>query len=674
MFIAIPRAQVEKHRRKVEQDALADARRNFRRIVDGLPRRSHHGHNESQQRKLERETTWLTKPFIMWDGEGPQDAGYALFGNSVGDEICHPYLSTIECLDLILESATNNPGAINIAFGFNYDVSMILKDLPHRHLRALHAFTKTIWKGYQIEHIPHKWFKVKHGELSCKIYDVRSFFAGDYISALQDFGIGTTAEREAIAKGKSDRATFLWSEISEIKDYWRLELKLGPMLMEHMRKLFYDAGYVPRSWHGPGALARMALKRHKVYEAMAVTPVDVRLAAQYAFAGGRFEPFQAGHIQGKVYNADIHSAYPAFATQLPNLARGKWRRTRHYEPGKFGVYHIRYNAKPNNSRCFPLFRRLANGSVVWPHQTEGWYWQPEAELVKDDPDAKILEGWVFDEDNVNDRPFAWLAEYYYKRKRLKDAGSEAEYTFKIIINAVYGQLAQRAGWNRKNRTAPKSHQLEWAGYITSACRAAVYTAAIRCGEKLVSIDTDGIYATAPITGIDVGPNLGQWETAEYEDGIFWQSGIYCLKTENGWVKARSRGIRKGSYDDTDLITALYFDEPLKLNRRVFVTYGLADQIGWDKHNTWIDEPHEYVMGGNGKRFHAERACKNYCQPPMHRLVQWSPMYGVHADSDPWSVRHKLPWIEPRETNQNVIQDFEFFDANHLADDDLWVLQ
>src|ERR1700734_145827 len=85
------------------------------------PLRSHHKLDDS--------------PFIFWDGEGPRDAGYALFGNSEGDEICHPFLSTRECLELILQRGTESPGAIHVWFGGNYDVSMMLHNLSQRHLK-----------------------------------------------------------------------------------------------------------------------------------------------------------------------------------------------------------------------------------------------------------------------------------------------------------------------------------------------------------------------------------------------------------------------------------------------------------------------------------------------------------------------------------------------------------
>jgi hypothetical protein len=551
---------------------------------------------------------------------------------------------------------------------------MMLKDLPRRQLSALHDFGKTVWNDWELEHIPHKWFKVKHGQVAAKIYDIRSFFAGGYVDSLIQFDVGTSAELALLAQEKARRSEFLWRDIEDIKTYFRLELRLGPTLAESLRTVFFDAGYTPRSWHGPGALARMALKRHKVYDAMVESPYDVGLAARYAFAGGRFELFKAGHAQGKVYNADLNSAYPFYATKLPNLARGKWRKGKKYEAGKFALYHIRYTANVGDRSCYrpyPLFKRMPDNQVVWPYRTEGWYWSPEAELVKNDSDATFVEAWIFDETNPADRPFAFLEEYYRRRKVLKKSGNAAEYTFKLIINSVYGQLAQRAGWDRKRRKAPTSHQLEWAGYITSACRADVYRVARACGDKLISIDTDGVSCLAPFDNLDRGDRLGQWDIAEYDDGIFWQSGIYSLKDGDTWVKARTRGIPKGSYTAEELLECLRTGEPLRLSKKVFVTYGLADSGRWDDRNTWMTEPHEYVMGGAGKRTHATRACARDCGD-MHRLATLHVLYG--PDDDPMSKRHHLPWLEPPDSNKRVMDDLTWFDANHLDIDDEWVRQ
>lgn len=649
------------------------------------------------------------RKFIIWDGEGPRDTGYSLLGNSEGDEICYPKLRTADCLQLFLRAAEDHPYAIHCGFGFNYDVSCILSDLPWRCLNALYKFQRTIWRGYKIEHIPRKWFRVSKDGIACKIFDVQSFFISSLVTALEKWEIGPwktpvtdvtldahgglstivpslnsiqkLSERELVETFKKLRSDFLWKDIKQIRLYMRLELKYTKILMEKLRDCFAEANYIPRSWHGPGAVARMAFARHNIYDVLSDTPDPVSAAARYAFIAGRFELVKTGHI-GRVYTADLNSAYPWFCSQLPNLRQGSWRKTNHYEPEKFGIYHIRYKARrPRIWDIHPLPFRSKNGNVSWPNQVTGWYWNPEAELVADNPDATFLEGWVFDEDDSSDRPFAWIRDYFDIRKKLKDAGNPAEYVFKLIINAIYGQLAQRTGWDRKNRRAPKTHQLEYAGWITSACRASVYKLAKRTRHNLVSIDTDGITSLAPFEGLESNDQLGGWELAEYDDSIFWQSGIYALKQGEEWKNPKTRGIPKGTYSIEDLFTALRDGSSIKLTKKVFVTYGLAISWNFKRMNEWIEVPHEYEFGGGpkSKRVHRQdrgrvRPCTHRCGGgPIHHLSLPFQSEGPLANNE--SYPHKLPWLVPEQDmkHKNLLNTLIFYDRNDLEPEDQWTL-
>jgi hypothetical protein len=666
-YLMIPTETVERFRRNRERQRKYDARYKYK---------------HKDKLKTKRQFTKLSKPFIFWDGESPDDL-YSLFGNSEGYEIRYVNLSTEDCLQLIYDTEVDYPDAIHIAFGFNLDVSYIIKDLPRRQQSLLHHFGKCMWGEWELEHIPHKWFTVRRGNVTAKIFDIHSYFSTSYVGALKQFNVGTSDVVARIQADKDKRSEFTWADIDSIREYWQLELKLGPELGDALRHALYLGGnYVPSSWHGPGSIARLALSRHKVYDCMAKTPPAVRLAAQYAFAGGRFEQFYAGQACGTVYEYDINSAYPYFATMLPNLAKGKWRHSKHFEKGKFAIYHIVYDAPYDNAKIFPLFMRLHNNTVCWPNRVDGWYWAPEAELVIDDPCATFKEALIFDEDNTADRPFAFLHEYYRKRKVAKDSGSPAAYAFKTIINAIYGQLAQRAGWDRKHRKAPKSHQLEWAGFITSGCRASVYRAAISIDSaNLISINTDSVQSLCPIPNLDCGGNLGQWGSDEWQDGIFWQVGIYMLREKldydeslgYGWTKAKTRGIAQGTYAADDLLAHMADKSPVKLGKKVFVTYGLADSQTWDHRNTWRIVPHEFKFGGSGKRQHYDKGCDEYCNNSMHKLLQvfW---WDVPGRPPIASKKHYLPWLDPPEDTKTLMDDFTLFNADHLDPDDEWVLE
>src|SRR5215831_1477014 len=110
MFVVIPRVAVLKQQRKREQDRRARCR--YEERNPGSNR--HKGRKEKM--RVTRDKQEFGRPFLFWDGEGPA--------------ICHPFLGTEECLELLMQSAEANPDAINVAFGFNYDVSMILRELP----------------------------------------------------------------------------------------------------------------------------------------------------------------------------------------------------------------------------------------------------------------------------------------------------------------------------------------------------------------------------------------------------------------------------------------------------------------------------------------------------------------------------------------------------------------
>ena len=298
----------EKHRLQAERRAIAKARYNTRHAAD---KRNHH------------RAPMATREFVVWDGEGPQDTAYSLLGNSEGDELCYPTLKTEDCLRFLIQCSEKYPDTIHVSYGFDYDVSNILRDLPWRCFAALHKFNRTVWRGYQIEHIPHKWFKVVYGHISIRIFDVHSFFGKPLIGALEEWSIGpwnasinesapmlcaatgglsishsaiptidivrSLTEKQLVELFKSLRSEFLWSDIEQIAIYMRLELKYMKQLMGALRDSLHRIGYSIRSWHGPGALANAAIRRHSIRDCFGNSPSHIADAARFAFVAGRFE-------------------------------------------------------------------------------------------------------------------------------------------------------------------------------------------------------------------------------------------------------------------------------------------------------------------------------------------------------------------------------------------------
>lgn len=604
------------------------------------------------------------RDFVAWDGEGITPAGetqqnYVLFGNSLGFEVTAGALSTLECLELILATEIAYPLSIHVGFAFNYDTEMILGDLSLRHMHVLHRKGSVRWNGYRIEYRRGKWLQVskRHGDalVVARVWDVWSFFGTSFVRALEEY-LGNDPEVEYIAQGKKLRKIFTYDDLEPlIRPYWQAELRCLVRLMNSLRERLYGAGLRITNWHGPGAIATYAMRQRGTKSVMATAPEEVREAARFAYAGGRFELFQVGRHVDRVYGYDIRSAYPAAIARLPNLAEGKWEHV--VRPDKvetFGMYHIKFT-HPNlfTTRPMPFPFRDRHAAVHFPNVVEGWYWSPEAKFADYlGGEAEIVDGWVFRHNG--DRPFAWIEEIYEQRAQWKREGNPCQVALKLLMNSMYGKFAQRVG--SKGLKPPAWHQLEWAGYITSYTRAKLFAAMMEAHAKnaLVAVETDGIFTTEPLThSVEIGPRLGQWEVEQWDEIIYLQSGFYWKRREEEWT-AKYRGFDKDSVTRETAIAALakwspWQDDPslgtiLGVSTR-FTTMGqylrMRDAESWRR--TWVTSAPVLKLGTDGKRVHRPWACSACAAgiSPVDSLHQMTIARSVGGFSFP----HSLPWVE-----------------------------
>lgn len=613
--------------------------------------------------------------FIAWDGEGitPPDEkvqNFVLFGNSAGFSVSAYKLATQECLDLILATERMFPRAIHVGFAFGYDTEMMLCDLSIKHLQILRAKGYVKWRGYRIEYRRGKWLQIggrdENGEkVSARIWDVFSFFGTSFLKTIEEY-LGTDNETLTFVKsGKDARRSFTYADLDNfIKPYWQAELRLTVDLMNALRDRLYAAGLKIRQWHGPGAIASYALRNNGIAQHMdKEIPESVNRAAQYAYAGGRFELFKLGRANTPVYSYDIRSAYPAAIATLPSLADGEWKHvTNPTAVVSFGVYRIRFShSQLMTDKPMPFFYRDERCAVHFPNGVEGWYWSPEAAIATHlHGDAKIIEGWEFTDNG--ERPFSWITDVYNRRAQWKREGNPAQIALKLLMNSMYGKMAQRVGWEAKGRP-PTWHQLEWAGYITSSTRAKLFHAMMLAYQRnsLLGVETDGIFSTAPLP-LNIGPDLGQWELTEYEDMIYLQSGFYWKLIDGKW-QGKYRGFDKGSVTPEDALSALQTWKPWTKEQGIIVgqttrfqTMGqyLRIENPAESRNVWQTTPRVLTLGMDGKRVHRPefcRACTRYhsAADTMHTLTVTYPIGG-------FSHPHSLPWYG--DALPNLFRDIE----------------
>jgi hypothetical protein len=626
------------------------------------------------------------RPFVAWDGEGQNLRGpskaqsYVLFGASTGDCLkSDKHLHTFDILDFIIGVGDRNPVAFHVGFAFNYDANMILQSLSSRTLERLHkngqvSLHKKGGERYHVQFRPSKWFSVtrygdkydrKHNptdKRTVKIYDLFGFFGKSFIKAYEEL-VGPVPE--ILSEGKAARGDFASLSLDYVETYWRVEIGMLRDLADALRRNLYGAKLRITAWHGPGALASYALRQHSIQRHMAVCPTEVREAARYAYAGGRFEMFKLGRTIGPIYSVDINSAYPFGITRLPDLTCGTWIRNARPDASKlarFGVYRVRLLPTLDGSflerAAGPLFHRDSVGNISFPWVTDGWYWSPEVRNLTRLPSNRyeIVEGWEY----VGSRqagqplPFEWLNEVYDKRLEWKQAGIASQLALKLLMNSIYGKLAQRVGWNEEKRTAPPWHQLEWAGWVTSHCRAMLWDVMSRIPrEHVIAVETDGLYTTHDpiLLGIENSKELGGWEVEVYDEILYVQSGMAWLRKGDTWTCKR-RGLDARTFSLTDCVSYLKTLqagdtwEPFIGSTTRFIGMGaaLASEAPFKvRHCLWETKEREIKPGQGGKRIHVSRQCEacrvgSSAYDAAHDMSIRSLAY-----RHPQSHAHDIPW-------------------------------
>lgn len=531
-------------------------------------------------KKWRKQEAQANRPIIAWDGEGinrwEQDGmvfqDYAMLSNSLGERmIANPResLERVKVLEWMIDVQARNPNAIHVVFGGNYDFNMILRgNAPamFEEMEELKASEEMRVGSYRVKAM---WGRVLEvtGKGQCfKLFDVLPFFQTPFIKACDSY-LGTDwPGREVIIKMKAERTSFEYDEMDKINEYNDYELQSLVLLVEELRRRLFSAGLRITNWYGPGAIAAFIYKQEQIKLCMdqehTISDPDFGHAVRAAYAGGRFEVIKTGYnINQPVYEYDINSAYPYAMTKLPDLKTGRWEYVEN-DPGdkEFALYHLSYEANGAEATDqwdtpFPLFHRSRQSLIFYPPVVSGWFWSPEVSMARKyvakwGGSIIIDKAYVYHSDNT--KPFQFVAKMYDDRQRLKAEGSGAQIGLKLGLNSLYGKMAQQVGWTEEK--LPPFHQLEWAGYVTSHCRAQIMTAVMEKPENVIAFATDAVFVTEPLN-VPINNELGGWEPTVFTNMSMLQSGIYFGEVDGQFVN-RSRGIRPENFDREKILEDL----------------------------------------------------------------------------------------------------------------------
>lgn len=645
----------------------ADERRAYRQGENGKAARK-------RQENRRRDKEWLTREFVAWDGEGvTRDDGrhyYLTLANSRGDRLrSMNYLRTEAIFDFLLTRSVK--GTINVIYGASYDWNMWLSDLSRDDMEKLYRNGSLWWRGYRIEWRQGKTFHLSKNKQTALFYDVVSFFQCAFVKACDSYLGDEFEDREMIAQNKMLRSGFRAEDLDEIDRYNEAELRNLVKLMNELRIRLHRVGLKPARWDGPGAIAVALMGREGIPDHLQQAPENVQPAIRHAYFGGRFEVVKFGHVERKCYEYDLNSAYPWALLDVPSLADGTWEYVSG-DPGHvdFAVYHLDYRGTNNPALPQPLPWRAPNGAVAYPRNVVGWYWTPEYDVCREYVRSEggsldVLGAWVF-RPASKVLPFAYVSSLYEQRRELKRAGDGAHVGIKLGLNSQYGKLAQQVGWRVDNGELriPPYHQLDWAGYVTSKCRAAVLRAALGALDQVIAFETDALFTEVKLD-VQEGSGLGEWEYVEFDNITYLQSGTYFADSE-GVAIDKTRGVDRGSLTRAQVLECLRSGEPTvpsALTR--FTAVGLALQTRWEHWRCWRTTPKNITLSPQGKRTHF--AC-GACEGETLSLGRFHYTVPLPVPPGTHSHEYEIEWANPGKMGAMLAELREgHYEGNHYED-------
>lgn len=395
------------------------------------------------------------------------------------------------------------------------------------------------------------------------IRDTGRSFQGGLESVIEQWNPDLSpVERERIAWGKRQREVgFVGASVADIAAYSEAECIAHARVCRKLIEAVQSAAHVrirPGQLAGSGSIAAAVLRHYgiaKHAETHADTEADV--LARMTYYGGLIEAPVVGFLDEDVDGADINSAYPSKMIHMPCMraGHGTWQVSRGTVPDSvIGHALVTWDVSSSGTSTPPFTVRRRSGAVASPLAGRRT-WVALAELqaampwfASDIVVHKVVH-WVC--TCSCEEPLFFLSELYDERARIKASmtlmesgsaewweASAAERAIKLIINSIYGKLAQM-----RYGVGPYTN-LHYASYITGATRGQVRTRTWeveRAGGTVVYQHTDSVL-TVGVPVVDEGKALGVWGAEKPATGfLVIQPGLAMSLFSN--VKVASRGVR-----------------------------------------------------------------------------------------------------------------------------------
>lgn len=677
---------------------------------------------------------WDAKEFIALDGEGEncgeeeiftvESSGkkyaakkhlYTLLAASTGESLYNggKAIETMAAIDFLCDLSMAHTKATFVIFAGSYDINHILMyGFERSALKEIASGTTYAFKKadieYQLEYRPRKSLTIRRGlsfyqakkynrktgerDLVWKtkwaskiiVWDVFGFFQESFVGVMAKWLGKDHPHYGLIKRMKLKRGDFEHVPQSEINAYNQAELECLVEIMDKVHAAIDGLGLKCNRWDGAGAVAAAIMRKHdiKKFKNAYDFGEEIRDATATAYAGGRIEVCKIGVHDGPVYDYDINSAYPDVMRGLPCLAHGKWSSGGGEPPRGFTLVHCKYQFA-DGMPFYPLFYRTTAMQICFADRGEGMYWYPEYEAALLCPGmVEVIKWWHF-EPGCNHKPFHWIDDYYKTRQQWVKHPTEewqrgGEKIIKLGLNSLYGKTAQQLG-GREGK-APAYHQLEWAGYITSATRARLYSAAMASPDVIIGFATDGIFATAPLPfPHSADKSIGEWDVKIFDGltlamaGVYWwheneRHGDKIHKLPITRYKHFSRGFDKDSMQTPEFVVNAWKRGDTTVDIKMYRLIGMGSACSNDTfyamRGRFTSGERSLSLNGSSYKRGSIDVKKT---KPWKQLVDIAPAHNIKYENGMQGCSHPYPleWQKDSEFQKELEQERENEDTVNI---------
>ena len=442
-----------------------------------------------------------------------------------------------------------------VAWNLTYDARALLAFVPRLRLAQLWLGRAVVVDKVRVTWVHGKYLRLAIGRKAVTLYDAFPFYASSLDAAAEQW-LGERKD-EIPASWLSCMADKLKSARTRerVITYCKRDADLTQRLWEKCKSALESIGVNTARPVSPAALARRYYADSFKFE-----QPDGRAAAAYrrAYRGGRVEVVRRGHFP-RAYYHDIRSAYPSELARLlhPDCLVSREGRT------------VSGNAVAGAYLCcvdIPITEHVGPLSVV---REDGILFAPvgrfqcmlnlaEVRLFQRVPrfGLKVLKSWELVPGPVTRLMFPGLSALYELRK----TSPEVNYAAKLLMNSLYGKLAERrrsyfpakvldvssrsfaGNWfTRCELATSHTHDL-LAGEVTAAVRVRLWEAVQAVGPaNIVSVSTDSLFTLNRLPDSFIGDKLGDWSAADEGDLVQVSNGIYSFLPRDGVPMNRFRG-------------------------------------------------------------------------------------------------------------------------------------